>query len=223
MKMWVLILLFLSLVVFEGISFAEEAINPPPILGKPINNVTQIPQGPKAPEILVQPIAEKRPLPKGPPPPMAEKNPAITDEDLGINIEKAITTAKVLLKYIEPGKIWLMKGPRGEIEVKGSILYQGVVVGCVDIDPTSGELLPRGYKKIIYNENVDFPTLEREFEKATSQLEIATGVEFREPERSWIVPVIWKGRIVSFIRIYHDGIQIVPDYKTEEEMAIFGK
>ena len=135
--------------------------------------------------------------------------------------QKAVDTAKALVSYLRPGEVWIMRAPRGEIEVKGAILYQGEVVGIVHFDPQTGAPIPLGYHPRVFEVRVPLETVKAEFLKVIKGLRILEGAEYREPEACWAVPFAYQGMLLGHIRIYYDGTRVVPDYRAKEEMEAF--
>jgi len=53
-------------------------------------------------------------------------------------------------------------------------------------------------------------------------LKVLNGAEYRDPERSWLVPLSYNSRIVAHMKVYYDGVHIVPDYPANQEMRVHG-
>jgi len=135
--------------------------------------------------------------------------------------QKAVDTAKALVPYLKPGEVWIMRAPRGEVEVKGAILYQGEVVGVVHFDPQTGAPIPLGYHPRVFEVRVPLETVKAELLKVIKGLKILEGAEYREPEACWAIPFAYQGMLLGHIRIYYDGTRVVPDYRAKEEMEAF--
>ena len=135
--------------------------------------------------------------------------------------EKAIATAKSLKSYLRAGRVWISHAPRGEIEVKGAVLYQNAVVMVIHFDPATGEVLPRGYHPFLSTTQIPLEKIQKKLEEIIPYLEVLNGAEYREPELCWAIPVSYKGKIVGHIKIYYDGIRVVPDFKAQEEMQYY--
>ncbi len=143
--------------------------------------------------------------------------------DILKNVNQAIHTAEIVVRNIKPGNLWILRGPGGEAEVKAGILYRGVVIAQIRLDPVTGTPLPEGYHKRGFGYPIDVDRLKARFYELFSELKIAEVAEYRDPEASWAIPLTWDGRIVGFIRVYYDGHHVLPDYKGEEEMITMGK
>ncbi len=156
-------------------------------------------------------------------------NQTISAQDLFLkNVKVAIDTAKRAKLYFIPGKVWCSIAPRGETEIKAGIVYNGVVVGILHFSPLSGSVLPLGVPPAIYNvqtSSVDekVKIVKMNLPKILKDIKVLEGVEFREPENAWVIPLSYNGMIVSHIRVYVDGIHIVPDYPANQEMQAYGK
>ncbi len=243
MKVWIFIGL-MSIFMFLGTTtvvqgFAKESL--PPVLGEPTSTPlppTQkgevLPKNSRPEQNPISPLGSNVLPGPGVPPPRADIGginsppPPLQSQEVNINyvlgnLKRAINTAKIVVEHLNPGKIWIRRGPQGEIEVEGAIIYQGVVVGSIKLDPLTGEALPDGYHGKTFTGSFDFGMLKAKFQSVFQDLQIAEGVEYREPEASWIIPIIWEGRIVSFLKIYYDGLHIVPDFKKMHDMTLFGR
>ncbi len=137
-------------------------------------------------------------------------------------IQQVLSTAKRARAYLKPGKIWIVRGPGGELEIRGGIVYQGAVVSVLEFNPLNGYVLPADYRPIVYQQNVSMENLQNQFLKIVNGLQILNGVWYREPEGCWLVPLAYRGEIITTLRIYYDGIHIVPDYEASREMAYYG-
>ncbi len=134
-----------------------------------------------------------------------------------------MATAKKAKVYLTPGKIWTTVGPRGEIEIKAAILYDGTAVAVLHFSPVDGSLLPLGVHPIVNSSSVQIENIKNNLPSIVNALEVLNGAEYREPENSWVVPLAYKGMIVAHLKIYADGIHIVPDYPANQEMQLYGK
>ncbi len=210
--------------------------DPPPLIKTqelPNNPAPQPPLPPKPPT-EEKPLPKPRPLQKAQPLP-EPSNPTKRDAPISLepnpegensilkNLDQALYTAKIVEKYLRPGKIWVLKDPAGELEIKGAIIYRGVVIGTISLNPTNGLPLPQGYHQRTCKVPYQLSVIKYKFQEVFTQIKVAEEAEFREPEASWIVPIIWNRRIVSSLKIYYDGLHIVPDYKAGEEMNILGQ
>ncbi len=185
------------------------------------------PSGAAAPGVPVPP-PPGTPAPglPAPPPgtaPPAGNSPVYSSADITPeNVRKVLSTARELRKYLKVGKIWVLKGPGGELEVKGAIMYRGSVVSVVEFSPVDGAVLPAEYRSAVYQSDISRQAIEAQFNKIVNDMKILNGAWFRQPEASWIVPVAYNGEIIAFLRIYYDGIHVVPDYNASREMAYYG-
>ena len=60
-------------------------------------------------------------------------------------------------------------------------------------------------------------------DEVVNSLKIVPAVEYREPEKVWVLPVVYGNKIVGHLKIFYDGLYVVPDYKSSEEMLRFIK
>ena len=116
-----------------------------------------------------------------------------------------------------------MIGPRGEIEVKAAILYEGTAVAVLHFNPSDASLLPLGVRFTTTEAAPQLEKIKSDLPTIISQLELLNGAEYREPENVWVVPLAYEGMIVAHLKIYADGIHIVPDYPANQEMQVYGQ
>ncbi len=138
-------------------------------------------------------------------------------------VQKVLTTAHRIENYLEPGKIWIVKDPEGILEIKGGITYRGVVVAVVSFSPVDGSALPADFRLPVYEETVSLQTVKNVFSRIIGSMKMLDGAWLREPERSWIVPLSYKGMVIASVRIYYDGIHVLPDYEAGRNMAYYGQ
>ena len=197
------------LVLFWVIPYSDAQQNPaPPLLTQPIISQPQPP--------VTRPVA---------PPPGTLSMGIIPIKTLLSNLPAAVTTAQKITNQLTPGKVWIKRAPAGEIELKAGILYQGTVVAVLHFNPQDGSLLPLGIHPRIYQipaKNM-IQVIKNQLPNIIRELKILSAAEFREPEASWVFPVALGNTIVSHIKVYYDGIHIVPDYPANQEMSYYGQ
>ncbi len=188
-----------------------------PLLMQQRQTATVPPAGPDIP-----------PAPPGPPPlppgqagvPVVQTIPA---ETLLSDLQQAITTTGNLNKLLSTGKVWLMHSPTGEVEIKGGVLYQGVVVAVLRFNPLNGNVLPLGLNPHVFQNNIEITRVKSNLSKVIGNLKILPVAEFMEPEACWSFPVAMDNIIVAHIKIYYDGIHVMEDYLSNQEMAFYGQ
>ena len=196
-------------------SIAAQQKNMPPLLMQQYPT-TAVP--PPAPGML--------PAPAGLTPAPAPGIPVvqtIPSETLLANLPQAAATAKKIAKAIEPGKVWIMRTPAGESEIKGGLLYQGVVVAVLRINPLDGSVLPLGVNPHEYRNNVQIQSIKSGLSSVIGNLTILPAAEFMEPEACWSFPIAMGNTIVAHIKVYYDGIHVVQDYMANQEMTFYGQ
>ncbi|NPA05314.1 MAG: hypothetical protein GXO09_04405 [Crenarchaeota archaeon] len=119
---------------------------------------------------------------------------------------------KAALPYMTLGPPLLHPGPGG-IHVDVPLMYQGFALDRIHYDPVSGEPRPKGMP-------VHAPGLPEGFRVRDflRELCVVEAVEYREPERAWIVPLRWRVYIVAHVRVSEDGSELIPDYPLTEEV-----
>ncbi|MCF6269458.1 MAG: hypothetical protein L3J41_07100 [Melioribacteraceae bacterium] len=147
----------------------------------------------------------------------------IPTQTLLSNLQQAITTTSNLEKLLSAGKVWFMRSPTGEIEIKGGVLYQGAVVAVLHFNPLDGSVLPLGINPQAFQNNVEINSIKSNLSSVIGNLRILPAAEFMEPEACWSFPVVIGNIIVAHIKVYYDGIHVMEDYITNQEMAFYGQ
>ncbi|WP_457569570.1 hypothetical protein [Desulfurobacterium sp.] len=201
----------LALTLFMGgLAMAQK----PPILPEPsaVPPAAQPGQTPPPP-----PPAQ---APGIPPPPMQTPPPPAPPLEVVATAEKAVETVKEAKPFFTAGKIWQTINPKGGIELKGAVVYEGRIVAVLKFDPVTGTVLPEGFTTPARNISVPPELLRKEHERVIREIVVLDGAEYREPERCWVVPLSFKGKIVGRVKISDDGRFIIPDYPAEHEAGI---
>lgn len=134
--------------------------------------------------------------------------------------EKAINTVKAALGYVT-ATILSRIGPAGDLCVDIVLLYHGFALDRIHYDPETGTPSPKGRPVCThrYGDRVVVEERARELAKRIpGELWVVEAVEYRAPERAWVVPLAWKHYIVAHIRVSSDGTELVPDYGLTEEV-----
>ncbi|RLB05340.1 MAG: hypothetical protein DRG83_02875 [Deltaproteobacteria bacterium] len=232
----IILVCFLTLIARGGVTMAETQ-NGPPVLGIEATAMGDF----TSPESMPATEPPGTPPPPGaitghgappgqvaiphPPPPRVglDQRPSqpMGSEVLG-NATLAIKTARNTRKYFTSWKLWKHRGPAGEVVIKAAVIYRRVAVACMDFDPLTGDVLPKGYHPINYEARLSLDDIRKELPAIIANLKVLDGAEFRDKERCWIVPLAYEGKIVAHVKVYHDGIHIVPDYPVDQEMRAYG-
>ncbi len=139
------------------------------------------------------------------------------------SLPAAVATVKEIEGRLLPGKVWALAGPAGETDCKAGVLYQGSVVAVLHFNPLNGEILPLGMRPPVCPETPQLDMVKVKLATIVQGLKILPVAQFREPEASWVFPVTCDSKIVAYLKVYYDGIHIVPDYPMTQEMARFGR
>ncbi len=121
------------------------------------------------------------------------------------------------------GKVWTMALPRGEIDMKAGLIYRGTVVAVLHLNPEDGTVLPLGMPPRICSNVMDMASIKARLSGMAEQLKVMDVAEFIGPEGCWSFPVVLGNTIVSHLKVYYDGIHIVPDYPADQEMTRYGQ
>ncbi len=233
MKIKFINIAFVLILLIGGFNMAL-AQGKPPLLNNPANtNLVQPPpppinQAPPPPPPQGQITPPPPPGQTAPPPPgnRAASPPPTVNPMSSIptsNATLAVATAKKAKEFLTAGKIWTMTGPRGETDIKAAITYEGIAVAVLHFNPTDGSLLPLGFHPLTSGATVKLETIKSSLPGIIRSLEVLNGAEYREPESVWVVPLAYKGMIVAHLKVYVDGIHIVPDYPANQEMKAYGR
>ena len=204
-------------IILLGGAVMAKAQQAPPIWGQ-VGRVAQAAPPVQQPPPPPGPPGTAPPPPGGPPIP-----PATLPQDFLKKALQAVETARAARTLFTPGPVWIMKAPAGEVVVKAAILYRGVAVGALEFSPVDGALLPKGYRIRVYNATVSIEQIKGDLPGIMTRLQVLNGAEYREPEACWVVPLAVDGKIVAHVKVYYDGIHIVPDYPVDQEMRAYGK
>ncbi len=204
-------------------SFAQEQALPPLLKGQSV---------PPSPPPSPPPVeSAMRPVPAGPPtagpapPPVGAPAPQQTvpvQEIIG-SLGSAVNTAQKINGHLRPGNVWTVVGPAGEVEIKAGLLYQDTVVAVLHFDPVDGSVLPLGIHPRVGQSNPQIQSIQADLATLTSKLRIIPYAQFREPEACWLFPITLGNSIVTNVKIYYDGLHVVPDYPADQEMRFYGK
>ena len=181
------------------------------------------------PPILVQPQVAPPAAPGQvpPPPPPGQMGisvvQSIPESTLLGNLPRAIETVSKIKPLLRPGKVWMIRAPGGEIEMKAGILYQSVVIAVLHLNPLNGSVLPEGLHPREYRTAASVQTIKAALPALVKSLVILPDASFLEPESCWSFPVAWNGMIVAHIKIFYDGTHVVQDYPANQEMNFYGQ
>jgi len=133
------------------------------------------------------------------------------------NAIKALASARECIRFLKPGSVWTKTSPRGEFEIKGSLMLEETAVLALHFSPEDGSVLPKGLHGLT-EAKPEIPALvESQLAEVQKELEVLDGAEFREPESCWAVPVAYRNRIVGHLKVAADGRDILSDRKAVDE------
>ncbi|RLB79422.1 MAG: hypothetical protein DRH24_12630 [Deltaproteobacteria bacterium] len=200
-------------------TIAQQNVTPPLLIQQ--NTIPAVP----SPEPGVPPPTGPAGIPGHPLPcptgiPVVQTIPAQT---LLANLPQAVVTTEKLNRLLAPGKIWFMRTPAGESEIKGGLLYQGVVVTVLHFNPLDGSVLPLGINPHEYRSNVQIQSIKSSLSSVIGKLTVLPAAEFIEPEACWSFPVAMDSKIVARLKVYYDGIHVIQNYAANQEMIFYGQ
>jgi len=194
---------------------------PPPVAVTP----PVMPPAPGAPPVppasasrMLQPVA-----PPPPPGPGVTVSQTVPVQALLADLPKAEATIRALGRQLAPGKVWVMRAPGGELEIKAGLLYGGVTVAVLHFNPRDGSLLPLGVNPRVYQSSVQIQAIKNRLDAVIRDLKILPAAEFVEPEASWSFPIAAGDIMVARLKVYYDGIHVMQDYPANQEMMFYGQ
>ena len=126
----------------------------------------------------------------------------------------AVSAAKAAAERLRAAPPIIRRTPRG-YAVDVPLLYNGVAVDRMHLDPQSLEPLPKGMPEPPSPAPSPPEPLAAQSaaEKAARELRALDAAEYRGPEAAWAVPLAWRSLVVAHIRIRVAGGQgeVVPD------------
>ncbi len=181
----------------------------------------------QAPPAALPPQPGMLPGQPGPPPGPAPQGVQVVQTipvpTLLSHLAQAVQTAQKLNKLFTAGKVWMMRGPAGDIQLKAGLLYQGVAVAVLQFNPLNGKVLPLGINPQVYQNNVSLQTVKANLSNILPQLKILPAAEFMAPETCWSFPVALGNTVVAHVKIYYDGLHVMQDYAANQEMLFYGQ
>ncbi len=222
-----IILIGLILFFTEG-TILVNAEDKPPLLSKPtVFDYGQITPKQVLPPVINTPREPSPPASTITPPPLPPSKPGPLSTGLQQNIINnaalAIETAKKIKTYLTAGKIWTRVAPMGEIEIKAAIIYDGTVIATLHFNPSNASILPIGIHSTATEASPQIiENIRHNLNTIISHLEIFNGAEYREVENVWCIPLVYKNMIVTYLKVYSDGIHIIPDYLANQELQAYG-
>ena len=230
------------LILLLGVAALLFAQNKPPLVTRQSSVSSPAePTPPGAPPLVQVPGTVPQvptPAPVAPPPPPApEAGQAVPPAPPGgpvpppapvvsVDLSKAplaVQTAGRARPYLSVSSSWATRGPRGEVDLKTALVYEGSAVAILHFDPQTGQVLPKGYHSWAFQQAVSAQDVAKRAQEILGNLEVLNGAEYREPEACWVVPLAYQGRIVAELRVSYDGTGIVPDIPATQEMQAYGK
>ena len=139
------------------------------------------------------------------------------------HLSQAVQTVQKLNKLFTAGKVWMMRGPAGDVQLKAGVLYHGVAVAVLQFNPSNGRVLPLGVNPQVYQNNISLQTVKTNLSRILPQLKILPVAEFMAPETCWSFPVVLGNTVVAHVKIYYDGVHVVQDYAANQEMLFYGQ
>lgn len=141
-------------------------------------------------------------------------SPINTDKAL-----KAIETVKKLLSLLSIGPLCIHRGPRGELHIDVPLMYDGIALDRIHYDPIADAFSPKGRPVHVQVTSINEEEIRARASEMLKELRVIDAVEYREPEKCWVVPIAWKNFIVAHIKVDHEGEEIVPDYGLTVEIG----
>ena len=155
------------------------------------------------------------PPPPGAVPPPPPENSAMLLE----NVDKTAQTVTQLAAYLAPGPVYAVTLPGGETEYKLPVLYENRIVAVLHFDAGTGRVLPEGVPATRPVTLLPPDKAAQRAQKVFEKTRLLDAAAYRARERVWVVPLVYGHEIVGHLRVYYDGIHIVPDWAAEREVS----
>ncbi len=98
-----------------------------------------------------------------------------------------------------------------EVHVDVPILYNGYALDRIHFDPVRMMFLPKGFPGHFMVSSVDRAGVKEAASRLFGEVVVGNGAEYREPEKCWVVPLVWRSFIIAHIRVSHEADSLVPD------------
>jgi len=136
-------------------------------------------------------------------------------ESLSRGALSAIEAARRVLPLLEAGPPIKHVTPHG-LALDVPVIYDAVAVDRMHMDPATLNPLPKGMPHPPWPGPAGAPTDEEVIEAANrilGRLTVVPYVEYREPERAWLIPLAWGSFIVLHLRLRVEGdrVEVEPD------------
>ncbi len=143
----------------------------------------------------------------------SDRKPPIKIEEASIDpgkAGKAIQVVDKALKYMVIGPPIIHMHPH-ELHIDIPILYNGYALDRIHYDPIQRIFLPKGCPGHFPGISIDREELKEYASKLFDEVVVGNGVEYREPEKCWVVPLVWRNFIIAHIKVSHDAESLIPD------------
>lgn len=161
-----------------------------------------------------------------PPAPKGNFEPAVVRVDIAPNTNGAlasISLASSSLANFSIGKVWVKTHPAGEVSMQASIVANGIDIGRLELDPSTGSPLIKGYKATATAVAISLDQAKAVATTALRSAVVLAGVEFKAHEGAWKVAIASQGMLIAHIHVTNDGTSFVQDYGTAYEALYYGE
>jgi len=135
-----------------------------------------------------------------------------------ITAEQAVSAVKGTLPKLTAGKSFVKMGEWEKKKLEVPLVLDGKIVSRIRLNPTSGEILPRGQKIPVYNVTVSQEQATKIVQQAIPNLEVAS-VRLGE-HGEWKVDLTLRKAVVARINVRGIDGYILPDRKAARDAGI---
>jgi len=132
------------------------------------------------------------------------------------NAIKALASARTSLRFLTPGTTWLPKSPGEQFEIKASLMLEKTPVAALRFNAEDGTILPKGMRATNEGKPEVQEMVQSLLSEIIKELDVLDGVEFRQSDLCWSVPLAYRNRIVAHMKVSGDGVDVLPYKKTAE-------
>lgn len=161
-----------------------------------------------------------------PPGPRGNIDPAAVRVEIAPNSGGALTSislASSSLASMSIGKVWVKTHPAGEVSMQASIVANGIDIGRLELDPSTGSPLIKGYKVTATAVAISLDQAKAAATTALRSGVVLAGAEFNAHEGAWKLAIASQGMVIAHIHVTNDGTSFVQDYGTAYEALYYGE
>ncbi|MEM3421868.1 MAG: hypothetical protein QW315_06410 [Candidatus Hadarchaeum sp.] len=136
-----------------------------------------------------------------------------------VTAEQALSTVKAALPKLTVGQCFVKTGKRGEKSLEVALVLEGNIVSKIRLNPTTGEILPKGQKAFTPQVLASREQALKIVEQSIPNLEVASVQLGKHGE--WKVDLTLKKAVVATISVHGRNGSILPNWKASRDVAMY--